>query len=148
MSALSIIQLFIPIITFSMGYFLTNIGYKRDRRLAIVREKFEKLYHPFYLLMIQLGTDAADGESVEIGGDSYDSIKPFFDHLMANIYLASKEGQELFLKTRKLFVQCCNATDEEREREFQQLLGTLFEYLTQGYLETAKTLGYEIDTKT
>ena len=32
MNIVEIIMMLIPVITFSMGYFLTNISYKRDRR--------------------------------------------------------------------------------------------------------------------
>ena len=61
MDVVEIIKLFIPVITFAMGYFLTDIGYKRDRKLSIVREKFEKLYHPFYMLINELGTEREEG---------------------------------------------------------------------------------------
>jgi len=60
-----------------MGYFLTNIGYKRDRKLSTIREKFEKLYHPFYLMLFQFGTDTNDGEALEISAGGISELKTF-----------------------------------------------------------------------
>ena len=147
---LRIIQLFIPIITFAMGYFLTDIGYKRDRKISIIREKFEKLYHPFYLLLHELGTNQEDGESLEIGGESYSELRPFFKHLTANMYLASPEGQKHFIEAHKLFLNCCVAEggsgsiDSERDRQFGKSFDALVQYLMSEYVKAAKTLGYEI----
>jgi len=145
---LRIIQLFIPIITFAMGYFLTNIGYKRDRKLSIVREKFEKLYHPFYLLLHEIGKAADDIDGIELGHEGFLTLAPFFKHLTANMYLASPQGQELYLKAYKVFHHCCKAEEsgisEERLQEFGQTFDALVQYLMAEYAGAAKTLGYEI----
>ena len=148
MDIMGIIQLFIPVVTFAMGYFLTNIGYMRERKLSLIREKFEKLYHPFYLLMYELGRDTEDGEGLAIGTEEFSGFKPFFDHLTANVYLASPEGQKLFAEMRKLFVHCCMAGDKvgkEKEQLFAQRFGALCEYLMLEYVKAAKALGYEVD---
>jgi len=148
MDIMGILQLFIPVITFVMGYFLTNIGYRRDRRLGIIREKFEKLYHPFYLLLHELGAEREDG-ALEMSGEGVSMLKPFFDHLKHNMYLASPEGQKLFWETRKLFFSCL-AEGDGIEEERAQLLGESFEslctYLMLEYVKSAKSLGYELDT--
>jgi len=151
MSILSIIQLFIPIITFAMGYFLANIVYQRDRKLNIVREKFEKLYHPFYLLLHQIGAETGDGETLVIGGENEEDhmvFKPFFDHLTANIYPASPKGQKLYMDARKLFVGCCTLenNDEEKGRLLGLSFGVLCDHLLEEYVKCAKTLGYEISS--
>ena len=151
MDVIGIIQLLIPVVTFVMGYFLTSIGYKRDRKLSIIREKFEKLYHPFYLLIHELGTDTADGEGLELGAEGPSAFKPFLDHLTANMYLASSEGQRLFWETRKLLVCCMTENDmidKENEEEFGQLFGALCEYLILEYVKAAKALGYELEAET
>jgi len=146
---MGIIQLFIPVLTFAMGYFLTGIGYKRDMKLGITREKFEKLYHPFYMLIHELGTDTADGEGLELGAEGCSELRPLFDHLTANMYLASPEGQKLFWETRKLFI-CCETEgdklDKEKEQALDQALGTLFGHLLQEYVKTAVALGYLDET--
>jgi len=148
---INIIQLLIPIITFAMGYFLTNIGYKRDRKLSIIREKFEKLYHPFYLLLHELGASREDGESLEIAGESFSEFRPFFEHLTANVYLASPEGQRRYVEAHKLFLGCCMAegdlgsVDSEREQQFGESFDALVQYLMSEYVKTAKALGYELD---
>jgi len=150
MDALGIIQLLIPIATFAMGYFLTNIGYKRDRKLNVVRERFEKLYHPFYLMMHEFGTDTEDGEGLELAAEGYSGLKPFFDHLKHNMYLASPEGQKLFWDTRKIFYACMadgDSAGEEKEQRFGQSFGVLCEYLMREYVKTAKALGYELDAE-
>ena len=148
---LRILQLLIPVITFAMGYFLTNIGYKRDRKLSIIREKFEKLYHPFYLLLCELGTDVEDEEGMELAAEGYSELRPFFDHLRANVYLASPEGQKLFAETRKLFVRCCKMEGDQIDKEKEQLFGEAFnalcEYLILEYVKAAKALGYELDAE-
>jgi hypothetical protein len=143
-----IIQLFIPVITFAMGYFLTGIGYKRDRKLSIIREKFEKLYHPFYLLLHELGTDTADGEGLELAAEGYSGLRPLINHLTENVYLTSSEGQKRFMETRKLFICCCMAEgdslDKEKEQLFEASFGALIDYLMLEYVKAATTLGYEI----
>ena len=147
MDIVEIIRLLIPVATFAMGYLLTSIGYRRDRKLAIVREKFEKLYHPFYLLMHEHGTDTADGEGLSLGGDDYSDLKPLFDHLKYNMYLASPEGQKLFWETRKAFYSCMaggDDVDKEAEQKFDQSFGMLCEYLLMEYIKCAKALGYEL----
>jgi hypothetical protein len=134
-----------------MGYFLTNIGYKRDRKLSVAREKFEKLYHPFYLMITELGSDTEDG-NIALGSEEdvcFSSLKPFIDHLMKNVYLASPEGQTLFSKTRLLHIECMAAGDsinEEKARQFEESFGALCNYLLLEYLKTAKVLGYDLDT--
>ncbi|MCL2368055.1 MAG: hypothetical protein FWC72_03585 [Oscillospiraceae bacterium] len=150
MDVIRIIQLFIPVITFAMGYFLTNIGYKRDRKLGIIREKFEKLYHPFYLLLYELGTDTEDGEGLELGTEGaggYSALKPFFEHLTANVYLASPEGQKRFAEARKLFVGCCRVNDQETEEQFGESFNGLCEYLLLEYVKAGKALGYDLDAE-
>jgi len=145
MDVLGIIQLFIPIITFAMGYFLTDIGYRRDRKLNIVREKFEKLYHPFYMLVHELGTDREDG--IAIGGDDPAVFKPLIDHLSANAYLASTEGQKLIWETRFIVVSCMGKEqilDEEQDKMLTKSIESLFAYLIEEYMKTATTLGYEL----
>jgi len=145
MDIFGIIQLFIPIITFAMGYFLTDIGYRRDRKLNIVREKFEKLYHPFYMLIHELGTDREDG--IAIGGDDPAVFKPLIDHLSANAYLASTEGQKLIWETRYIVVACMGkgqSLDEEQDKLLTQSIETLFSYLIEEYMKSATALGYEL----
>lgn len=145
---MEIFQLLIPVVTFAMGYYLTNIGYKRDRKIAIVRERFEKLYHPFYLLMHELGSNTEDGEGLELGGEGYADLEPFFAHLTSNVYLASSEGQTLFWETRKLFFSCLRDSknvDEEKGAKFGESFGTLCNYLLEEYVKTAKELGYALD---
>jgi len=146
MDVLEIIKLFIPIITFAMGYFLTDIRYKRDRRLSIIREKFEKLYHPFYMLIHELGTDAEGGFAFDTEDGSV--LKRFLDHLSTNAYLASPGGQKLIWETRTLFVSCLAEgykIDKEKEQLLEEPIGTLFAYMLQEYVKSAKALGYEID---
>ena len=142
-----IIQLFIPIITFAMGYFLTNIGYKRDRKLGIVREKFEKLYHPFFMLINELGADTEDGAGFAFDTENTSILKRFFDHLLSNVYLASSEGQQLILETRILFVSSIakgDRIDEEKVQLFEQSISVLFDHLLQEYMKSAKALGYDL----
>jgi len=150
MDVIGIVQLLIPVVTFAMGYFLTNIGYKRDRKLSIIREKFEKLYHPFYLLLYELGADREDGEGLELGAGGYSEFSPFLDHLTANVYLASAEGQKLYVETRKLFLRCCMAkgdVDKETDQRFGESFGALCEHLMWEYVKAAKALGYELDVE-
>jgi len=145
MDFMSIFQLVIPVITFLMGYFLTNVGYKRDRKLSITREKFEKLYHPFYILVHTLGTDREDG--IALGGDDPSTFKPFIDHLTANAYLASPEGQKLIWETRSLLVSYMgdgNVMDDEKDRLLTKSIEKLFAHLIQEYLKSAAALGYEL----
>jgi len=142
---MGIIQIFIPVITFAMGYFLTDIGYKRERKLSIIREKFEKLYHPFYMLITELGTDAEAGFSFETGNSS--ALKQLFDHLAANAYLASSEGQILIWETRTVFVPSFSEgyiADKEKDQLLEKSIGALFEYLLQEYMKCANALGYEL----
>jgi len=146
---MGIIQLFIPVVTFAMGYFLTGIGYKRDRRLSIIREKFEKLYHPFYMLIHEFGTNTADGEGFEFSTRDSSVLKQFLDHLTMNSYLMSSEGQKLFWETRKLFFSYMAegyVIDEEKEQLLDRSIGALFEYLMQEYVKAAIALGY-LDAK-
>ena len=141
----SVLQLIIPVVTFAMGYFLTNIGYKRERKLAIIREKFEKLYHPFYILINQNGTSRADG--VALGGGDYSTLKPFIDHLAANAYLASSEGQILIWETRRLYISFGadgSTLDKEKERLIDESCSALFQHLLEQYVKFAKALGYEL----
>jgi len=140
---MGIIQLFVPVVTFAMGYLLTNIGYKRDRKLSIVREKFEKLYHPFYLLVHELGTEKEEGFAV--GGETSE-FKPFLNHLTKNAHLASSQGQQLIWETRSLFISCTagDSVDNEKEQLFETSVHALFELLILEYVKSAKTLGYEL----
>ena len=147
MDVIRIIQLFIPVITFAMGYYLSNIRYKRDRKLSIIREKFEKLYHPFFMLINELGTDTEDGAGFAFDTENTSILKRFFDHLLSNVYLASCEGQQLILQTRVLFV--CDIAkgdgiDKEKEQLFEKSIGALFDHLMQEYLKAGKALGYDL----
>jgi len=139
------LQLFIPVITFAMGYYLTNIGYRRDRKLSITREKFEKLYHPFYMLIHELGTDREDG--IALGGDNPSEFKPFIDLLTTNAYLASSEGQRLIWETRGILVSCIAESDinEEKDQLLANSIGKLFEHLIQEYMNSAAALGYDLE---
>jgi len=145
MDAFDILQLFIPIITFAMGYFLTNIGYRRDRKLAIAREKFEKLYHPFILMIHDLGNDTAEG--FELSSEDSLVFKQLFNHLSANGYLATSKGQRLIWETRALWHQCLEAGDkvsEDTEEQLGQSITELFQYLMHEYAKSANALGYDL----
>ena len=140
-----VIQLFIPVVTFTMGYFLSNIGYKRDRKLSIIREKFEKLHHPFYLLLNELGENDGEGYVLDIEDGSV--LKCILEHLIANAYLASPKGQKLIGQTRKLYASCTldgGTIDKDKHQMFEEPLQDLFEYLTAEYIKCATALGYEI----
>jgi len=150
MDFISIITLIIPVITFAMGYFLTNVGYKRDRKLSIIREKFDRLYHPFYVLINELGTDAEIDDVVGFAFDSenMDTLKPILAHLTKSAYLATAEGQALIWETRHLFVLYVNkegeTIDKDEEDLFAKSIGALFEHLIQEYVKSANALGYEL----
>jgi hypothetical protein len=145
MDFINIIQLFIPVITFAMGYFLTDIGYKRDRKLSIIREKFDRLYHPFYVLVNELGMESELGFAFD--SENGAMLKPILEHLTKNSYLTTAEGQKLIWETRYLFVS--GATEGEtigkdKEELFAKSIGALFEYLIQEYMKSANALGYEL----
>jgi len=147
MGAVEIVQLCIPVITFLMGYFLTSIGYRRNRKLDIVREKFDKLYHPFFLLMNELGTDTEDGFGLAFDTDNTSVTKRLIDHLFTHVYLATSEGQRLILETRVLFVSNTakgNRVGKEDEELFENTIRALFEHLLQEYMKSATALGYEL----
>jgi len=147
MDIMIITQLLIPVVTFLMGYFLTNIGYKRDRKLNIIREKFEKLYHPFYMLINELGTDTGDGAGFAFNTEDSPVIRKLLDHLTANVYLASSEGQKLIWETRIIFISCVaagNTVNKEKEQLFEKSISALFEHLIQEYLKSANALGYDL----
>ena len=145
MDVVVIVQLFIPVITFAMGYFLTDIGYRRDKKLNLVRERFDKLYHPFYMLALEHGTGRADGVAIGAGGN--EEFTHFVDHLAANSYLASSEGQKIIWETRYLLVSCI-AKESEPDEESEALLGEsiskMFDYFMQEYMKAANKLGYEL----
>ena len=145
MDVMGIIQILLPVITFVMGYLLTGIEHKRYQKLSIVREKFEKLYHPFYMLVNELGTDAEEGVAINTADSA--ELKQFFNHVMAHVHLASTEGQRLFWEARLLFVQCMgegDALSEEKEQLLGAAIGALFGHLVQEYMKAANTLGYDI----
>jgi len=145
MDFISIMQLFIPVITFGMGYYLTDIGYRRDRKLSITREKFDRLYHPFYILVNELGTDHESGFAFD--SENMDTLKPIIDHLTKNAHLATAEGQMLIWETRYHFISCMTEgklSDKEKEEIFGKSLGILLEHLIQEYMKSAKALGYEL----
>jgi len=145
MEFITIVQLLIPIVTFAMGYFLTNIGYKRDRKLSIIREKFDKLYHPFFVLVNELGMDYEFGFA--FNSENKEALKPVIDHLTINAFLTTAEGQKLIWETRYLFVSSSSvseASDNDIEELFAKSLGTLFEHLIQEYMKSASALGYEL----
>jgi hypothetical protein len=146
MDVLGVIQLFIPIITFAMGYFLTDIGYKRDRKLGIIREKFDRLYHPFYILINEHGTDHETG-GFAFDNENLDVLKPILDHLTKNSHLATTEGQMLIWETRYHFISIATeeeTIDKDKEELFGKSLGALLEHLIQEYMKSAKALGYEL----
>ena len=146
MDVFGIIQLIIPVVTFLMGYFLTDIGYRRNRRLNVIRETFEKLYHPFYMMMLELGTDRDDG-LVAIDGDDPAVLKQVIDHLTANAYLATSKGQTLIWETRSIVVSCMaedNKPDKEKDELLAKSIGALFEHLIEEYMRSATALGYEL----
>jgi len=144
MNFIDIIQLFIPVITFIMGYFLTNIGYKRDRKLSIIQGKFDKLYHPFFVLVNELGMDNEAGFAFD--SEHRDMLKPILEHLTKNAYLATSKGQKLIWETRYLFVSSTSEKEpiNNEEELFAKSIGALFEHLIQEYMLSARTLGYEL----
>ena len=145
MDVMDIIQLLLPILTFAMGYFLTGIEHKRERKSNILREKFEKLYHPFYLLVNELGTDTGDGFAFSVKDSS--SLKRFFEHFTTNVYLASSEGQALFWEARVLFYSCLAEGDnlcKAKEEQLDQAMSVLFGHMLQEYVKSANALGYEL----
>ena len=145
MDFIGIMQLFIPVITFAIGYFLTDIGYKRDRKLNIIREKFDRFYHPFYVLVNELGMDNALGFAFDSGNG--DMLKPTLEHLTKNAYLTTAEGQKLIWETRYLFISGVaegKAIDKDKEEQFAKSIGALFEHLIQEYMKSANALGYEL----
>ena len=144
MGFMSIMQLLIPVITFAMGYFLTNIGYKRDRELSVVREKFDRLYHPFFVLVNELGMDNEAGFAFD--SENADVLKPILEHLTKNAYLATAEGQKLIWETRYLFVSGAveRKPSDNEEELFAKAIGALFEHLIQEYMKSASALGYEL----
>jgi len=145
MDAFGIIQLFIPVVTFLMGYFLTDIGYRRDRKLNIIREKFDKLYHPFYVLVNELGSDNELGFAFESGDSAV--LEPIIEHLTKSAYLATAEGQKLIWETRYHFISVSaegETIDEEKDELFGKSLVVLFEHLIQEYMKSADALGYEL----
>ena len=151
MDVIGIITLFIPVVTFAMGYFLTDIGYKRDRKLSIVREKFEKLYHPFYMLVCELGTDTEGGDGFALNTEDSSAFGQLFDHLIHNAYLATSEGQSLIWETRMLFVSCNadgNNIDKEKEQLLEKSIRALFGHLIQEYVKSASALGYDLSSST
>jgi len=144
MDFISIIQLFIPVITFALGYFLTNIGYKRDKKLNIIREKFDRLYHPFYVLVNEFGTDHESGFAFD--SENLDALKPIIEHLTKNAHLATAEGQELIWGTRYIFITGAadgKTIDKDNEELFGKSLSALLEHLIKEYMKSAKILGYE-----
>ena len=146
MDIFDIIQLLIPLATFAMGYCLTNVGYNRERKLSIVREKFEKLYHPFYQMINELGTENEIG--FEFDTENRSVLKPLLNHLTENSYLASSEGQKLIWETRRIFVRCTAedySADSESEKMLEKSLSLLFGHLVQEYIKSSKVLGYEFD---
>ena len=145
MDFIDIFQIIIPVITFLMGYFLTSIGYKRDRKLCIIREKFDKLYHPFLILAMELGVE--NGFGFAFDSENGETLKPILEHLIKNAYLTTTEGQKLIWEARYLFVSGATegeTIDKEREELFAKSLGSLFEHLIQEYTKSATALGYEL----
>jgi len=145
MDFIAILQLFIPVVTFAMGYFLTDIGYRRDRKLSIIREKFDRLYHPFFVLINELGIDNEFGFAIDSENGAV--LKPILEHLTKNAYLTTAEGQKLIWETRYLFVSGATegeTIDNDNEELFAKSIGALFEYLIQEYMKSANALGYEL----
>jgi len=145
MDFMGIIQLLVAVVTFAMGFFLTNIGYKRDRKLSIIREKFDGLYHPFVIMVIELGTDNELGFTF----DSKDraKLKSILEHLTKNAYLTTAEGQKLIWETRYFFLSVAaegETNNKDKEEQFAKSLSALFEHLIQEYMKSANTLGYEL----
>ena len=145
MDVMDIIQLFLPIVTFAMGYYLTGIQHKRDRKLSILREKFEKLYHPFYVMINELGTETGEGFALNTEDGSV--LKRFFDHFTTNAYLASSEGQQLFWETRSLYMHSMaegRTLSKEEDQALGESVSALFGHFLQEYIKAANTLGYDL----
>ena len=142
---MEVITLILPVLTFVMGYFLTGIEHKRERKLGIIREKFEKLYHPFYVMINELGTETEEGFAFSAKDSSV--LKPLFDHFSKNMYLTSADGQKLFWETRGLLMRCIAEGEnlsKELEHQFDLSMSSLFGYLIQEYVKSANILGYEL----
>ena len=142
---MDIIQLILPVVTFAMGYFLTGIAHKRDTKIRIMREKFEKLYHPFFVMVNELGTETEEGFAFSV--KDREVLKQFFDHFSKNMYLATSDGQRIFWETRSLFFRCTaegDALNAEQERLFDESMSELFGYLLQEYVKNANALGYDL----
>ena len=143
--AMELITLILPVLTFVMGYFLTGIEHKRERKLSIMREKFEKLYHPFFVMINELGTETEEGFAFSV--QDAPVVKRFFDHFSKNMYLASADGQKLFWETRSLFMSCTakgEPVSPEQEAQIDAAMAALFGYLIQEYIKSANALGYEL----
>jgi len=138
---IEILTFVIPVITFAMGYYLTNIGYKRERKLSIIREKFEKLYHPFYLMGFELGIEAEEGGLILDLEDGY-VVKQLIDHLTKNIYLASIESQTLFMEVKSLYLSMMNSSDCIDEEKMKTPFLDLVTTLMNEYAECLIVLGY------
>jgi len=145
MDFVGVLQLLVPVITFAMGYFLTDIGYKRDRKLSIIREKFNGLYHPFFVLVNELGMENELGFAFD--SENGAALRPILDHLTKNAHLTTAEGQKLIWETRCLFVSGAaegETAAKDKEELFAKSIGALFEHLIQEYMKSAKALGYEL----
>ena len=142
---MEIIILLLPVVTFAMGYVLTGISHKREQKLGIIREKFEKLYHPFYMMIPELGEATEEGFAFSVGDGSV--LQRFFDHLAANVYLATAEGQKLFWEARRLFISCMaegGTLSKENEQRIDAAIGALFAHFLQEYARLANALGYDL----
>ena len=142
---MGIITLLLPVVTFAMGYYLTGIEHKRELKRRILREKFEKLYHPFYVMINELGT--ASEEGIAFSAEDSEVIKRFFDHFMTNAYLANTEGQKLFWDARSQFYRFVSDGDnksKEKEQKLDEAMGALFGHFLMEYINLANALGYEL----
>ena len=145
MDVMDIIQLLLPVVTFAMGYYLTGIEHKRNQKLSILREKFDKLYHPFYVMINELGTETGEGFALNTEDGSV--LKQFFDHFTTNAYLASSEGQQLFWETRNLYMQSMadgHALSKDEDQALGESVSALFGHFLQEYVKAANALGYDL----
>jgi len=159
MDIMGIIQLLLPVATFAMGFFLTDIQYRREKKMRVIREKFEKLLHPFWMLINELGADRPEGLALDV--KNTEVFQPILDHLLQNSYLAPAKGQEMVWTMRAVGLLRATDTDdidrstlesleatfgdfENVEKLYERLTGECFVYYMKLYEKTAKILGYEM----
>ncbi|MCL2406635.1 MAG: hypothetical protein FWC95_01765 [Defluviitaleaceae bacterium] len=147
---IQIIQLFIPVLTFAMGYFLSAIAHKRAHNLAmeraLEREKFDNLYHPIFIMLISLGKDVKEGISMPSTRDTA-AVNQIILLLKERIYLAPLNTQKNaweFIHKIKFIQQEVNleTADEAVCNDLDVKFGMLIGVLLNEYKLTADKLGY------